>query len=549
MKYKAYKYIRNLTGAMAAALLLLPIASCSDSHDAPSGCETDVVDRESIAGFYITVGDAIGNKGSRAINDGGYDAGQGYENYIDVAGGDFKFMFFDRNDNYISDFTPTSILPESGDEVSKRYYVTGKVNSAEAIGDNFKVLVLANWGEYPEPVAGQKLSAIINDTNTKNVFSYSQSSSVIDESNPIPLFGIKYFSDMKFEPEQMTDIGTIHLLRAYAKITIVCNTPGWNMTNVMLTRYNTTGLKAPVGVNSENQYVKNDYDADYYEGISLPANVKVGENLPFSKSSNPGEYIVYVPEFCNINVEHTYEQLPTATRIKVNFEGIKDIYDPSKLRDFYVDFKQYGGDHQGHYYNIQRNFWYAFEVNKKPEDFDLDVSVDVIPFGEVKLTPNFGLERDDITGYVVVRDTVTKKIRYWLDNYGNKWFIYMDGKTHFVFAYDDEKFDNLDHWFDYTGIKHELTPEGITGYTPVYDTTFADKLLYWETPDGHKRWIVMTEYFSAVVYSYSESGVNPSGSPLFWIDFMGNEHTMSENEEEVLKDWIAILTGNLPTDI
>ena len=131
------------------------------------------------------------------------------------------------------------------------------------------------------------------------------------------------------------------------------------------------------------------------------------------------------------------------------------------------------------------------------------------------------------------------------DSQGNKWYIVQDGETRYVFVYDDKDYDNLDHWFDYTGVKHELTPDGVSGYDAVYDHTFEDLLLYWETGDGHKVWLVMNEYFSVYVYDYVEGGPNPSGNALYWYDFLGVRHEMTENEDEVLEKWKDFLTGNL----
>ncbi|MDE7396118.1 MAG: hypothetical protein K2M98_00155, partial [Muribaculum sp.] len=178
-------------------------------------------------------------------------------------------------------------------------------------------------------------------------------------------------------------------------------------------------------------------------------------------------------------------------------------------------------------------------------DFTITPKVDVVPFSSVLLNPGFGLERDNISGYIVVRDSATGEILYWLDRSGNKWYIYEDGDSHYVFAFEDKDFTDLDHWFDYTGVKHPLTPAGISGFSAYYDTTFEDKILYWVDAEGHKYWLTINKYFSVTAYSYNESGNNPSGTPLFWFDFMGRKHEMSVKEDDVIKKWKDILTGNI----
>ena len=81
---------------LLTALTALVAASCSggDEPSRPSGDEPLRV------GFILTLGD----NGSRAPEtpEGGYDKGSGYENYIDVPGKDFMFLFFDDNNKYVA---------------------------------------------------------------------------------------------------------------------------------------------------------------------------------------------------------------------------------------------------------------------------------------------------------------------------------------------------------------------------------------------------------------------------------------------------------------
>lgn len=541
-------YLRYLSSVIAAVSLLLPLVSCSnDSQIDPIVNPDDL--SQAKAGLYISVGDVITDQGdtSRASGTpvGDYDSGEGYENFIDLDEADFAFYFFDIDDSYVAGFKPTSVVPVSGDAYSKRYYVSGVLDARRITGTDFKVLVLANWGDYPEPVVGQKLSTILSATEPANIYAFTEAHSQPSEEHPIPLFGINFFPGIKFVADQNVEIGTIHLLRAYSKITVTNLTPEWEVRNIVLTRYNTSGLKAPLGVNSESGYVKGSYDADYVDAISLPHGVTSGRNLKFERTSVvPPVYTVYVPEYRNVATAGATTPLSDCARIWFNLDGATEYDNPSKLRDFYVDFMYYDGPDKGKYFDIKRNYWYNFDISKSSENFDMTVVVDVIPFSEVKLKPDFGLERDDISGYIIVRDPITKKILYWRDSQGNKWYIVQDGETRYVFVYDDKDYDNLDHWFDYTGVKHDLTPDGVSGYDAVYDQTFEDQLLYWETGDGHKVWLVMNEYFSVYVYDYVEGGPNPSGNALYWYDFLGIRHEMTENEDEVLEKWKDFLTGN-----
>lgn len=562
MIHSPHTIYRTLT-ALLAAVLAVVVSACSDVYvseeNTQPGTDGDLTwAAEAQAGFYITVGDAVpgtapaasATRAAMTAADG-YDPGQGYENYIDIEAGDYRFYFFDSDDQFVSQFEPTVIRPVYEGVGTKTYEVRGMVNATTIVGQPFKVLVLANWGTYPEPAAGTTLQSMLTASAPSNVYTYSRS--MPSQSARIPLFGIKLFSDIKFANNTLTDIGTLHLLRALAKITVSCGTPGYNMSRVRLTRYHTTGLKAPLGVNTEAGYVHGDYDLDYVDNVSLPAGVATGTDLEFVKTAdNPATYTIYVPEYRNVDTRDADRLTPlsTYTRIKVNFDDCLDPDDHSRLRDYYIDFMYYSGNKKDKYFDVRRNYWYQYEVTKYPDQFDLGIVVDVIPFSEVKVNPGFGLERDDISGYIIVRDPKDpSKILYWLDNESNKWYIYQDENTRYIFAYDDPGHSDLDHWFDFTGVKHPITPDGITGYTPVYDTTHRDQLLYWEDKTGHKVWLEMTALYSVKVFNYNQGGSNPSGAVQYWFDFLGNLHQTpaytEANERAVLAQWINILEGKL----
>ena len=61
---------------------------------------------------------------------------------------------------------------------------------------------------------------------------------------------------MTFTPGMLTHLGTVHLLRAMAKVEVSCKTSGWTLEKVELLRYNATGYCAPSGVYSQDDYVK-----------------------------------------------------------------------------------------------------------------------------------------------------------------------------------------------------------------------------------------------------------------------------------------------------
>lgn len=119
------------------------------------------------------------------------------------------------------------------------------------------------------------------------------------------------------------------------------------------------------------------------------------------------------------------------------------------------------------------------------EDAD-ELVVDVIPFTSVELKPDYGLEREEFTGYIVGKDKEGRKC--WYDgNYydpetavplylgpknNEEKFVTINNKEYLLVYADYERTAaKLDHFFEKeTRKKYLLTPEGITGYKGVIDT-------------------------------------------------------------------------------
>ena len=344
-------------------------------------------------GFMIEVGESFNSaeKTSRATPEGDYDRGQGYENYIDISGQDFCFYLINpADDTYAGMFEVTSIIPIESSQTSKTYQILGRFGSNENMqGQNIKILVLANWrGNYPDGsslVAGE---TTMNDivSSAQAVYTFTREDMGLSASRPIPLFGVKSFPKVEYDASNFAMLGRIHLLRAYAKIEVECPSDKWTMTSCLLSRYNTRGMRAPLGVKDEDDYVKNNYDKDYVDRLSIPANTPAAENLPFLRLDR-NHYLAYVPEYANttasgeLAVDHAF--------ISVSFED-------SNFDRQFIDFKYYQnppeGVEVGSPFDIRRNYYYKFTIDKHDEISQITVIVDVVPYGEVKLDPIFGID-------------------------------------------------------------------------------------------------------------------------------------------------------------
>ena len=118
-------------------------------------------------------------------------------------------------------------------------------------------------------------------------------------------------------------------------------------------------------------------------------------------------------------------------------------------------------------------------------DKNLEMVVDVIPFTSVSVTPDYGLVKEEFTGYVVGKDANGNKCWYngnyydpetavplYLgptDNPGE--FVSINGKEYLLVYTDYERTAaNLDHFFEKeTRKKYLLDPIGRTGYSFTLD--------------------------------------------------------------------------------
>lgn len=214
---------------------------------------------------------------------------------------------------------------------------------------------------------------------------------------------------------------------------------------------------------------------------------------------------------------------------------------------------------------------------------NLEFAVDVIPFSSVSLTPDYGLNREEFTGYIVGKDK-EGNICWYNGNYydpekavplylgpkeSHGKFVTINSKEYLLVYADYERTAaKLDHFFEKeTRRKYLLTPEGITGYRygddmylnklqqrvwldfggdPNGDAdaqaiyTALDKvglnlkcchILYeWDRYDWNKaRW-------------WGESGVYPK----FWFDVLGNRYPWSrgdtpEKRKAIIGEWTNYL--------
>ena len=200
------------------------------------------------------------------------------------------------------------------------------------------------------------------------------------------MYGVKSCEEMTFTPGMLTHLGTVHLLRAMAKVEVSCKTSGWTLEKVELLRYNATGYCAPSGVYSQDDYVKGNYAGDYTDTVHLPdgRNDEAPKTRAFDRTAD-GRFVAYVPEYRNVAAGTANRKAADAAEMRVRFKEAPG-------REYTVEFKYYNappeGSAVGDPFDIRRNYYYKFSISKTSEP---DLVVEVFPYELVELDPGFGL--------------------------------------------------------------------------------------------------------------------------------------------------------------
>lgn len=477
---KRLHYISVQLPALLLALACgLVTCGCSSDTDEPQPGPDPAREVVGTLGFYINMGDTFCSSRagtSRTPTDGPYDPGSGYENYIDFNGGDVHLYAFTGNnpentgkENVLyQEITGITVIPvepyESDPTFIKRYYyVTFPVTREfkEYFEKNsLKLVMLANWGTYPEVAARPDASgsstaaetdalqpdaATIADLVTKSdaaVMDYKYDSAVTPSTlgtgegkHLIPLFGVNDFGTVTdLVSGSAKWLGTLNLLRAFAKVEVydAPDSPV-HIKAAYITRHKTKLYKAPKNVFDEGDYVKGSYAPDYGNAPSVPADPEdptydgsndfesidkiYMEKIAISSDSEDGNddgannsdsrhrFLVYVPEYRNVLLNGT--QRPDYARMRIGLEYDEEELDENgKQKQYYIDIAEYKFSNATQksevdkYLNVCRNYWYKFEIKKTTRV--MNVVADIQPYAEVNLTPPFGLDRDK-EGNIIIR--------------------------------------------------------------------------------------------------------------------------------------------------
>lgn len=349
---------------MLIAWALLAAACGEDGGDMP--VQTEKLYK---AQFFLTVGNDIPSVSRATPGDGEYNHGDGFENYINLPDNDIRVTLLGADNSLICELKDFSITPLETLPGSKRYVINGSTKTDLSLVQNFKVMVLANWGNenYPDELTLENIRKI----------RYAYKGGQLGYDNLIPLFGITNVLSRSFEPGVAVNLGTIHLLRAMAKIEIIYSDSSgfWGIKTPTLTAHHDIGLCAPSSVETQNDYIANSWQLDYGKSFSVPSDAKVIEEPLEFIPDGTNRWMLYVPEFSNtVNIHNT-------AKIKIEFNDpiletqYIDFHDPSLASKPIID--------------LRRNYWYRITVSKK--QVEPTVTIDVMPYGVIDLKPEYGM--------------------------------------------------------------------------------------------------------------------------------------------------------------
>lgn len=351
--------------------LLWTLASCSreaaENPDVPSGGEATLN-----IGFKIP---------TRAAAEG-YEDGETDENYIDIAGGNYRIYFFDTNDKFIASFDPSGFITADGNDY-RQYNVLGKAPDALVKHSSFKMVVLANWPEYPEDNANTTLTA--GRTTIADICdaSWAQYDCLTDgnETNPasvaldpdagrlMPFYGVHAYSNVTFKPGVATILSEpVTLLRAMAKVEVILQTDDdsdLSFSSLKINRYNATGYCAPKDVFHQDSYDHNgSWADDYTRTLHLVGdqNDDKEKELSFRCVQQWDEnwkryekWTAYLPEYRNTEAGDAYSSIKAKFNIQLADDDPYTIY-----------FAEYDGgktdNSDANRLNIERNNIYRFTV-------------------------------------------------------------------------------------------------------------------------------------------------------------------------------------------
>lgn len=399
---------------ICAILLTTALFSCSSDDDrleAPGGDAAEV---------YVSVTLAM-NKGEAtraSASPSDMEKGQSYDDAIEY--GDVELYVFDKDNKFVEKVA----IFIAGPNVWQ-----GSLSniSQEAVknGDYFHIMALCNHKGALKttytPTEGVTLDEFIQRLSfTGYTSEFTQNLISSSSATCIPMWGIK---SIQFSPSgTMTDVGTIDILRALAKVRIAlggeAKTKNFQLKGASLNVANANGyLAAQAHDGSQQAYItetrsggngyttnwnyvengttnKEDFNGnndqtDRQDGIIYPSiflgTSTISEGLNFSKVTENGNeyYVIYIPEYNHFDDGGEVVQTPATIELTIADEVGNSVKD-SKNQNYKLHFADYsnGKSPNAPQWDIIRNDIYDYTITKI--EAGLQVELQVAEWAEYK---------------------------------------------------------------------------------------------------------------------------------------------------------------------
>lgn len=320
------------------------VASCSELDEGISRAPTD---RDKVS---VTFTLAIGNQTGYAPRTMAGETMQGdeYENLImNINDGGFQVVAYSSENEYLGEVSNLKIIRNWNTESGHVYEFIGELRDVVATELSCKFMVFANC-------SGQ----VSANTNLSQ-FTYEYlPNNFKDQKQGIPMWGVKKITTTLI-PGKRTDLGTIYLLRAMAKVEVNMTDETYTFIKVHINSYYKTGYCLPkqYDIDDSEYYKKNGESA--YNPYSPGQTISSGIDF-FRTAGNT--YILYIPEYNNED-----EQQPFID-VGISKEG-KSV----ELESSIIYFKDYSTDDE---FNVTRNHCYRFNVSVH-EDVSGNIKTDI----------------------------------------------------------------------------------------------------------------------------------------------------------------------------
>lgn len=343
------------------------------------------------------------------------------DNYTKVDGNDFEnqinsvaLIVYNGNTNVaeIRDFQYFAPTGEASDECAESYLLVAKIPNTIGAEGNYRFVVVANATLKAGDVDNSTYS--IADINTTG----------------IPMWGVVTKS---VSVNSNVDLGTIHLLRAVAKIELKLDptiSSQFSIGEAKITTSNAKGYVFPSEKTVASTLILNHADQSFNP---LYNESDLSSNLGFTTASDGKSSYIYITEW--------------QTRAANNAKIALQISDGSKTYPFEVELRNYvDGKPTGDYHNIVRNHHYQYTITKVNTGAGLDLECSVLDwtldeeswvYSDVPTVPTDGYiswKTGNVSGNRVILDpsSPTAKFTFGLETpLGASWraeFVTIKGK-------------------------------------------------------------------------------------------------------------------------